>query len=322
MDLTTNNYFWYVLLAIIIAAVAFWYYFKGRIKGRIGDIRGLGLGPTPALDRYSKDLTSLARKGELDPVINREKEIARTIHILSRKKKSNPVLIGPPGVGKTAIVEGLAQRIVEGKVPERLKDKRVLDLDLSGLMAGTKYRGEFEIRMKRITSEIERAERSIILFIDELHILTETRGTEGAVAASDILKPSLARGVVQAIGATTPEEYENYIMKDLTLERRFQPVIVREPSIEDSIKILQGLRKAYEDYHKVEISDEVIKTAVNLSAKYIKNRYLPDKAIDLIDEACAKAKLAIEGKPQDKVTVEDIKDILSEWVDIPKEKLK
>ena len=317
MDLINNNYFWYISLAIIIAIFTFWYY----LKRKIGNMENIGA--TPTLDRYSRDLTLLARKNELDPVIGRKKEIRRVIQILSRRKKNNPVLLGPPGVGKTAIVEGLALEIASGHIPESLKNKRVLALDLASLMSGTKYRGEFEQRLKSVTNEIEQAKRNIIVFIDELHILSETRGTEGALAASDMLKPALARGTLQAIGATTPEEYKRYIKKDLTLERRFQPIPVKEPSIEDTLKILQCLKKIYEDHHRVKISDKAIKASVVLSDKYIKDRYLPDKAIDLIDEACAKERLEVLDNPKHSpiVTAEDIKDIISDWADIPLEKL-
>lgn len=278
---------------------------------------------TSTLDRYSKDLIALAQKGELDPVIGRKEEIKRVIHILSRRKKNNPLLIGKPGVGKTAIVEGLAQKIATGEVPERLKRKRLLVLDLPRIISGTRYRGEFEQRLKAVTEELERSERDIIIFIDELHILTETRGTEGGIAASDMLKPALARGVLQAIGATTPEEYKNYIKKDLTLERRFQPVLVKEPDVKTTIKILEGLRKKYEDYHKVKILDKAVRAATILSEKYIKDRYLPDKAVDLIDEAAAKVGLETVGKPAKalEVTEKDIKEIIALWVDIPVEKV-
>jgi len=253
---------------------------------------------TPTLDQYSKDLTKLARQGKLDPVIGRQKEIDRVIQILSRRTKNNPVLIGDPGVGKTAIVEGLAQRIVQNKVPDVLKGKRLVALDLSGLLAGTKYRGEFEERLKKIMEEIEEEKRKIILFIDELHTLVGAGGAEGAIDAANILKPALARGDLQAIGATTVNEYRKYIEKDPALERRFQPVLVEEPSVEDTIEILRGLRDRYEAHHRVKISDEAIEAAAKLSDRYIKDRYLPDKAIDLIDEAAAKVRLSLISAPQ------------------------
>jgi ATP-dependent Clp protease ATP-binding subunit ClpC len=363
------QYIKYILIAALVVASILYYY---RNKLKIGIKKSTG-GGISTLSRFSKDLTQLAKEGKIDPAIGRTKEITRVIQVLSRRKKNNPVLIGPPGVGKTAIAEGLALEIVNGHVPEAILGKRVLTLDLVGMMAGTKYRGEFEQRLKTITREIESAERNIIVFIDELHILAETRGTEGAIATSDILKPALARGALQAIGATTPQEYEQYIKPDLTLERRFQPVKIGEPTIKVTIEILKGLRKIYEDYHKVKITDDALIAAAGFS-KYIKNRYLPDKAIDLIDEASARVRLglvcmparvirlakqvkdlekkkkkissarrkaeidekikkcqakmkifkaACEGKKiqQPIVTIEEIKEIISEWIDVPIEKI-
>lgn len=245
---------------------------------------------TPTLDQFSRDLTELATRGKLDPVIGRDKEILRTLRILSRRTKNNPVLIGEPGVGKTAIVEGIAQRIVQGKVPDQLKDKRVVAIDLPAIIAGTKYRGEFEDRLKKIIDEIRESEGEIIVFIDELHTVVGAGGAEGAVDASNILKPVLARGEMQCIGATTINEYRKYIEKDPALERRFQPVIVSEPTVEETIEILKGLKDKYEAHHGVKISDDAINQAAILSKKYITDRFLPDKAIDLIDEAASKVK--------------------------------
>jgi ATP-dependent Clp protease ATP-binding subunit ClpC len=245
---------------------------------------------TPTLDSLARDLTAIAREGSLDPVIGRSKEIQRVIEVLSRRTKNNPVLIGEPGVGKTAIAEGLAQQIVNNEVPEILRDKRVMTLDMGTVVAGTKYRGEFEDRLKKVMDEIRQA-GNIILFIDELHTLIGAGGAEGAIDASNILKPALARGELQCIGATTLDEYRKYIEKDAALERRFQPIYVDEPSVEESIQILKGLRDRYEAHHRVSITDEAIEAAVKLSDRYISDRFLPDKAIDLIDEAGSKVRL-------------------------------
>ncbi|MBM7542885.1 ATP-dependent protease ATP-binding subunit ClpC [Amphibacillus cookii] len=245
---------------------------------------------TPTLDSLARDLTVIAKEGNIDPVIGREKEIERVIQVLSRRTKNNPVLIGEPGVGKTAVAEGLAQQIVNNEVPETLRDKRVMTLDMGTVVAGTKYRGEFEDRLKKVMEEIRQA-GNIILFIDELHTLIGAGGAEGAIDASNILKPSLARGELQCIGATTLDEYRKYIEKDAALERRFQPIQVDEPTLEESIQILQGLRDRYEAHHRVTITDEAIEAAVNLSSRYITDRFLPDKAIDLIDEAASKVRL-------------------------------
>jgi len=246
---------------------------------------------TPALDQYSRDLTQMAAEGKLDPVVGREKEISRLIQILSRRTKNNPCLVGEPGVGKTAIAEGLAQRILAGSVPETIKDKRLVVLDLSGMVAGSKYRGEFEERIRKVVDEV-RENQGILLFIDELHTIIGAGGAEGALDASNILKPSLSRGELQLIGATTLEEYRKYIEKDAALERRFQPVTVEEPSEEEAYEILKGLRPYYERHHKVEISDEALEAAVKMSVRYINDRFLPDKAIDLIDEAASKVQLS------------------------------
>ena len=250
-----------------------------------------GGSPTPALDQYSRDLTQMAAEGKLDPVVGREKEISRLIQILSRRTKNNPCLVGEPGVGKTAIAEGLAQRILAGSVPETIKDKRLVVLDLSGMVAGSKYRGEFEERIRKVVDEV-RENQGILLFIDELHTIIGAGGAEGALDASNILKPSLSRGELQLIGATTLEEYRKYIEKDAALERRFQPVTVEEPSEEEAYEILKGLRPYYERHHKVEISDEALEAAVKMSVRYINDRFLPDKAIDLIDEAASKVQLS------------------------------
>ena len=247
---------------------------------------------TPTLDQYSRDLTAMARAGRLDPVIGREKETERVIQILCRRGKNNPCLIGEPGVGQTAIVEGIAQSLVNGNVPDIVADKRLVSLDMSGLVAKSKYRGEFEDRIKKVINEVETA-GNVLLFIDELHTIIGAGGAEGALDASNILKPALARGDVQVIGATTIEEYRKYIEKDAALERRFQPVQVEEPTEEESIEILKGLRKLYEKHHHVQITDEGVEASVRLSARYVNDRFLPDKAIDLMDEAAAKARLGM-----------------------------
>lgn len=252
-----------------------------------------------ALKKYGRDLNSLARKGKLDPVIGREDEIRRVLQVLSRRTKNNPVLVGEPGVGKTAIAEGLAFRIVKGEVPEGLKTKTIIALDMGALIAGTSFRGQFEERMKAVVNEVKESEGEVILFIDELHTLVGAGSAQGSVDAANILKPALARGEMHCIGATTLDEYRKYIEKDPALERRFQPVMVDEPTIEDTISILRGLKERYEIHHGVRITDEAIIAAATLSHRYISDRFLPDKAIDLIDEAASKLRIEIDSMPEE-----------------------
>ncbi|MEE1247035.1 MAG: ATP-dependent Clp protease ATP-binding subunit, partial [Acutalibacteraceae bacterium] len=259
---------------------------------------------TPTLDQFGRDLTAVARQGKIDPVIGRQKEIERVIQILCRRTKNNPCLIGEPGVGKTAIAEGLALKIASGEVPEILKDKRIVALDLTGMVAGTKYRGDFEERIKSAIDEVSKS-GNIILFIDEVHTLIGAGSAEGAVDAANILKPALARGEMQVIGATTIEEYRKNIEKDSALERRFQSVLVGEPSREETVEILKGIRDKYEAHHKVKITDEAIEAAVKMSSRYIGDRFLPDKAIDLIDEAASKVRLRAYTPPEDIRELED-----------------
>jgi len=273
---------------IVIAAVIYW-----AIKGKkISMPKFGGGGGTPFLDSYATDFTAMANQGRLDPVVGREEEVRKLAQTLSRREKNNAILIGPPGVGKTAIVEALALRIVSHDVPDELWNKRLLALDVATLLSGTKYRGEFEERAKKIVQEIINSNRTIILFIDEVHAVVQSHGTEGAVNFSDILKPALARGDLQMVGATTTAEYEKYIKTDSSLERRFQPIDVSEPTVEQTIGILKGVKDKYRDYHKVEFTDAAIETAVRLSAELVKDRKLPDKALDALDEAGAMVKVS------------------------------
>ena len=270
---------------------------------------------TSQLDKFGRDLTLLAQEGKLDPVIGRQTEVERVIHILSRRTKNNPVLIGEPGVGKTAVVEGLAQRIIGGQVPEILRHKKVFSLDMASILAGTAHRGQFEARLKDIIKEVAKAEGQIILFMDEVHTLIGAGAAEGAIDAANMLKPSLARGELQMIGATTLDEYKKHIEKDAALERRFQPVIVKEPTIEESIQILKGLRENYETHHQVRITNEAIEASVNMSKRYINDRFLPDKAIDLMDEASAQVRISSIKEPS------NLKEVDQKILDL-KEKLR
>lgn len=305
----------HILLALIregegLASQILQKYGISHVKARQAVVKVIGEGDkegtsarnksdTPNLDKFSKDLTKLAEQNKIDPVIGRANEITRVIEILSRRKKNNPVLIGEPGVGKTAIAEGLAQRIITGTVPEVLKDKRVVSLDLGGLLAGSKFRGEFEERAKKLIEELEKTNREIILFIDELHTIVGSGAKEGELDLSNMLKPALARGELQVIGATTLKEYQKYIEKDAALERRFQPVVVNEPTVDQTIQILRGIRDRYEAHHRLKISDAALESAAKLSDRYIKDRFLPDKAIDIIDEAASKLRLIMTSEPEE-----------------------
>ncbi|MGH6798632.1 MAG: AAA family ATPase, partial [Roseiarcus sp.] len=251
---------------------------------------------TPTVDQLGMDLTAAARAGKLDPVIGRAKEIERVIQTLSRRMKNNPVLIGEPGVGKTAIAEALAHRIVAGEVPETLQGKRLLTLDIGSLVAGTKYRGEFEERLKKVLEEIKTS-GNCVLFIDELHMLVGAGAAEGAVDAANILKPSLARGEIQCVGATTLDEYRKHIERDAALERRFVPIVVEEPSVEETVEILRGIKERYEEHHKLTITDEALKAAAELASRYVADRFLPDKAIDLVDEAASRVRIRKSSTP-------------------------
>ena len=268
-------------------------------------VRAQSRSKTPILDHFGRDLTALAKQGKLDPIIGRSREIERLIQILCRRKKNNPALIGEPGVGKTAIIEGLAQKIVQKKIPELLMNKRVVTLDVAAMVAGTKYRGQFEERVKGLIMELQRVDNSVILFIDELHTIVGAGGSEGSLDASNIFKPALARGELQCIGATTIDEYRKYIEKDAALERRFQTIVVNPPNSEDSIQILEGLRPKYEQHHKVRYTPEAIRAAVTLAERYISDRFLPDKAIDVLDEAGARVRLNSIRTPQDLKEMED-----------------
>ncbi|MBI4051177.1 MAG: AAA family ATPase, partial [Elusimicrobia bacterium] len=268
---------------------------------------------TPTLDEFGRDLTALARDNKLDPVIGRQDEIERLVQILSRRTKNNPVLIGDPGVGKTAIVEGLAQKISGGDIPEILSGKRVLTLDLAAVVAGTKYRGEFEQRLKNIIDEIRRAKNNIVLFIDELHTVIGAGAAEGAIDASNMLKPALARGELQCIGATTLDEYRKYIEHDAALERRFQPIMVDPPSVEETVEILKGLQEKFETHHKIKYTDEALVAAAQLADRYITDRYLPDKAIDLIDEAGSRARMvSTQAPPAFKEKEREIEEVIKD----------
>jgi ATP-dependent Clp protease ATP-binding subunit ClpC len=275
---------------------------RGIDKG--GEVRE-PVSPTPTLDEYSRDLTQMAREGKLDPVIGRADEIETTMEVLSRRTKNNPVLIGDPGVGKTAIVEGIAQRMINDEVPETLSGRRVLALDLSGMVAGTKYRGEFEERLKKVIDEITEHSEEQIVFIDELHTVVGAGAAEGSMDASNMLKPALARGELRVVGATTVDEYRKNVEKDAALERRFQPVLVSEPTVEDTIEILRGLKDRYEAHHRVKISEEAIVAASELSDRYVTDRFLPDKAIDLVDQAAARVRLRSRTKPQNTRALEE-----------------
>jgi ATP-dependent Clp protease ATP-binding subunit ClpB len=301
---------------------------RDKIMMALKDVRGKQRvtdqnpeGKYMALERYARDLTDLARQGKLDPVIGRDEEIRRVLQILSRRTKNNPVLIGDPGVGKTAIVEGIAQRIVRGDIPENLKDKRIVALDMGALIAGAKFRGEFEDRLKAVLKEIEESNGQIILFIDELHTLVGAGAAEGSIDASNMLKPALARGELRCIGATTVDEYRKYIEKDAALERRFQPTLINQPSIEDTISILRGLKEKYEVHHGVRITDAALVAAAKLSHRYITDRFLPDKAIDLIDEAASRLRIEINSMPEELDEIERrIRQLEIETVALKKEK--
>ena len=277
---------------------------KENVESVLADVRGTQKADDPhaesryeALERFARDLNDLARRGKIDPVIGRDEEIRRVLQILSRRTKNNPVLVGEPGVGKTAIAEGLAIRIVQGDVPEGLKSKRIVALDMGALIAGAKYRGEFEDRLKAVVNEVAESDGEIVLFIDEIHTLVGAGAAEGAMDAANILKPALARGELRAIGATTLDEYRKHFEKDRALERRFQKVIIDEPSVEDTISILRGIKERYEVHHGVRINDSAIIAAADLSERYITDRFLPDKAIDLIDEAAAQLRIEIDSMP-------------------------
>lgn len=302
-----------LIIFVLLVPVA-WYFYK---QSKSGGGKGGSYSNGSVLAKYARDLTKMAAMGSLDPVIGREHEISRVVEILSRRTKNNPVLVGSPGVGKTAIAEGLALWIKDKKVPTSLYGKRVLALDLAGILAGTKYRGEFEQRLKKITDEIVASKRVIILFIDEIHILAEAGEAEGAINAADILKPLLARGELQVVGATTKEEYLKFIKQDKTLDRRLQPVFVSEPTVEQTEQILLGIKPIYEKYHNVAIEPAALKMAIT-ATKAIKGRSFPDKAIDAIDEACSRVHLnnlgAIKNAKKLVVKPQDVKNAVKEWI--------
>lgn len=312
-------------LALVLAILGIFLFYKpGQKISRPGKQK-----PSNGFTQFGKDVTSLAETGKVDPVEGRDEEVDRTIHILLRRQKNNPLLLGEPGVGKTAIVYGLAQRIANGDVPESLKNRRVLELDVNNLVSDTKFRGELEKRLRELLESLEKEEANTILFIDEIHMLVQISGSEGSLNISDVFKPALARGELQIIGATTWDEYQRFIKPDAALDRRFQPVLVDEPSQQQAISMLKSLRPIYEKFHKVKIPDEVIEAAVKLSDEKIKGRYLPDKAIDLIDEASAKAAIeasrpghaaamgtlhAASKESSETVTIEDIQSVVDQWV--------
>lgn len=309
--LPNMSYFYSTIIVVILLATIFFLWRKSP--------KHFSGGSHSVLSQFSQDLTQMALDNKLDPVIGREEEIERVIQILSRRTKNNPVLIGKPGIGKTAIAEGLAQLIAAKKVPDILKNKKVLSLDLTNIVAGTKYRGEFEKRLKQIADEITASKRNIILFIDEIHTLAEAGGAEGSIDADDILKPALARGDLQVIGATTIEEYKQFIAKDVTLDRRLHPLLIDEPSEEETLDILRGIRKKYEQFHKVKITDEAIKAAVSLSATNVKNKSFPDKAIDLMDESASKVSIDSTDRKKDdqwpEVTAQIVSEVMKEWME-------
>lgn len=299
-----------LLTLVFLVALPFLIYFYSKIGS---SSLGGSFGSSAVLNKYTKNLTQMAREKKLDPVVGRKEEIARVVQILSRRNKNNPVLIGKAGIGKTAIVEGLAHLVINQKVPPILRGKRVLSLDLAGLLAGTKYRGEFEQRLKKITDEITAARRMIILFIDEIHILSEAGEAEGAINAADILKPMLARGELQVVGATTAEEYKQYIKNDKTLDRRLQPIFVSEPSAAQTREILTGVKQVYEDYHEVEILPSALDAAVKLTAQFKEKSY-PDKAIDALDETASKVRIkAGNSKGKAKVGEKEVRSVINEW---------
>jgi ATP-dependent Clp protease ATP-binding subunit ClpC len=302
-------------ILLVITAALVWSHSK-KEKGTSTSNTGGSI-----LKTYTNDLTKAAEDGKLDPVVGRESEIERVIHILSRRRKNNPLLLGEPGVGKTAIVEGLARRIHKGYVPDTLKNKRVLSLDLTGIISGTKYRGEFEKRMQKLTSEVESMGRKVILFIDEIHMIEQASGAEGSMNVSDILKPALARGDLQAVGATTWKEYEQYIKIDDALNRRFQPVLVGEPAQEDTFAILKGIKNVYEKFHNVTIPDETLMEAIT-SSEQIKDRFLPDKALDLLDEAGAQVSIEAAFSHRDLVNEMESKEAFIRRIETEKKRLR